>query len=81
MPEISGILYQIINQLYTKQFLFPDRGNFLMTEIKKRLKVRLFIENYYACLFFCVIGLVETEKLVEGVSEGVVKGTFTPKPA
>ena len=34
-----------------------------------------------SCLFFCVIGLVETEKLVEGVSEGVVKGTFTPKPA
>lgn len=44
-------------------------------------KSKLYFFESLLLIFFCVIGLVETEKLVEGVSEGVVKGSFIPKTA
>ena len=43
-------------------------------------KSKLYFFESLLLIFFCVIGLVETEKLVEGVSEGVVKGAFIQNP-
>ena len=43
-------------------------------------KSKLYFFESLLLIFFCVIGLMETEKLVEGVSEGVVKGAFIQNP-
>ena len=44
-------------------------------------KSKLYFFESLLLIFFCITMFEETEKLVEGVSEGVVKGSFIPKTA
>ena len=44
-------------------------------------KSKLYFFESLLLIFFCITMFGETEKLVEGVSEGVVKGAFIPKTA
>ena len=44
-------------------------------------KSKLYFFESLLLIFFCIPMFEEREKLVEGVSEGVVKGAFIPKTA